>query len=192
MSSPIHVLGFSGSLRKGSFNSAALRAAMAVLPEDVTMEIFDLSPLPLYNQDLEAAGIPASVQAFKARLAAADALLIATPEHNYSVTAALKNAVDWASRPPGQSPLPGKPVAILGASRGMLGTFRAQYHLRQILVSLDMHPVNRPEVIIGKAAERFDAEGHLTDQATRDIIASLMEALTAWTRRLRGEQGPTV
>lgn len=154
MSDPLHVLGFAGSLRKGSYNRAALGAAGELLPEGMTLEIFDISEIPLYNADLEAEGIPAPVQAFKDRIAAADALLIATPECNYSFPGVLKNAIDWASRPPGASPLQGKPVAIMGASPGIMGTVRAQFHLRQVCVFSDMHVLRKPEVYIGRAVER--------------------------------------
>ncbi len=183
--SPVRVLGFAGSLRKGSYNRAALRAASGVLPAGVTMEIFDLAPIPLYNEDVRAAGFPAPVQSFRERIAAADALLVVTPEYNYSVPGVLKNAIDWASRPPDQ-PFAGKPVAVMGASGGGFGTVRAQLHLRHTFVFLDMLPLNRPEVMISSAQKRFDAEGNLTDEAVRARIADLLAALAAFTRRLRG------
>jgi chromate reductase len=186
MSRPVHVLGISGSLRKGSYNTAALRAACEMLPEGMTMELCDLSAIPLYNQDVDAAGAPEPVQHFKARIAAADALLIATPEYNYSIPGVLKNAIDWASRPPGRSPLNGKPIAIMGATTGNWGTVRAQLHLRQICVLTNMLPINAPEVLIAQAAQKFDAEGRLTDETTRQIMRSMLEALAAWTIRLRG------
>jgi len=186
MAAPVRVLGFSGSLRKGSYNSALLRAASEVLPEGMSLQIFDLSPIPLYNADVEAAGVPEIVGNFKARIAAADALLIATPEYNYSIPGVLKNAIDWASRPPNASPLNGKPLAIMGASNGPGGTIRAQMHLRHVCVFTNMLPLNKPEVRIIRAAEKFDAEGLLTDEATRKELRALLEALAAWTRRLRG------
>jgi chromate reductase len=187
MATPVHVLGFAGSLRHGSFNRAALRAAGEVLPDSVTLEVFDLGGIPLYNADVEAQGYPPAVEEFKSRIAAADALLIATPEYNYSVPGVLKNAIDWASRPPDKTPLTNKPVAVLGASPGMMGTGRAQYHLRQMCVFLNLFPLNRPEVFIAHAHQKFDATGKLTDEPTRQVIRKLMEALAAWTRRLRGE-----
>ena len=183
--STVKLLGFAGSLREGSYNRAALRVAAGVLPAGVTMEIFDLAPIPLYNEDVRAAGLPAPVQRFRGEIAAADALLVVTPEYNYSVPGVLKNAIDWVSRPPDQ-PFAGKPVAVMGASGGGFGTVRAQLHLRQIFVFLDMHPLNRPEVMISSAGKRFDAEGNLTDETTRARIAELVEALAAFTRRLRG------
>jgi chromate reductase len=181
----VKVLGFAGSLRKDSFNRAALRAAQELLPPGMTLEIFDLAPIPLFNQDVERAGFPAPVQEFTERIAAADALLIATPEHNYSIPGVLKNAIDWASRLP-ERPLKGKPLAILGASTSYFGTSRAQYHLRQVCVVLDMHPVNSPEVFIPVASSKFDDAGKLTDTMSRDGISKLLQALQEWTVRLRG------
>lgn len=186
MATPIHILGISGSLRKASHNTGLLRAAQGMLPEGITLEIADLSQIPLYNGDLGNEGAPESVQQFKARIAAADALLIATPEYNYSLTGVLKNAIDWASRPPQTSPLNGKPLAITGAG-GRFGTVRAQLHLRQIAVFTNMLPLNKPELMIPMAWEKFDAEGNLTDPQTIEQLKELLEALVVWTRRLRGE-----
>ena len=183
MSKPVHVLGFSGSLRKGSYNTNLLRAAADLLPDGMTLEVFDLAPLPLYNEDLRAAVYPPAVQAFRERLSAADALLIATPEYNYSIPAVLKNALDWASRPP-EPPLTGKPVALMGASTGNFGTVRAQLHLRQVCVFTNMHPLNKPEVLVPRAMDKFDAEGRLTDEPTRGYVRDLLVALAAWTRQL--------
>ncbi len=180
----VHVLGFAGSLRQGSFNRAALRAAEELLPPDMTLETFDLAPIPLYNGDVEGEGIPPKVAEFKHRITAADALLIVTPEYNYSVPGVLKNAIDWASRPPGQSALDEKPLAIMGASSGYFGTARAQYHLRQSCVILNMRPLNSPEVFISNAASRFDEAGRLTDEMYRSSIAKLLQALQEWTIRL--------
>jgi chromate reductase len=185
MSDPIHVLGFSGSLRQGSYNTGLLRAAAELVPADMALEIFDLAPLPLFNEDVLTAGAPESVRQFKARIAAADALLIATPEYNYSMPGVLKNAIDWASRPVADSPLNGKPLAIMGAG-GVAGTVRAQMHLRQVAVYTNMLPLNKPEVTIQRARDKFDANGNLTDEHSREQIRALLEALAAWTRRLRG------
>src|SRR5580698_1173079 len=178
------ILGISGSLRKASYNTAALRVASEVAPEGVTIEIADISEIPLYNDDVRAQGYPAAVERFREQIRAADALLFATPEYNYSVSGVLKNAIDWASRPPDQ-PLAGKPVAIMGASGGPVGTARAQYHLRQTCVFLNMHVVNKPEVMIGGAPAKFDAELRLTDETTRGFIRDLLTSLAAWTLRLR-------
>jgi chromate reductase len=180
----LNVLGISGSLRKGSYNTASLRAAQELAPPGMRIEIADIAALPLYNEDVKAAGFPPPVQHLRQRIAAADALLFATPEYNYSMSGVLKNAIDWASRPPDQ-PFNDKPAAIMGASPGVTGTARAQYHLRQSCVFLNMHLVNRPEVMIGAAASRFDAEGRLTDEATRGFVLDLLVALAAWTARLR-------
>jgi len=131
----VHVLGISGSLRKASYNTALLRPASELLPRGMTLEVFDLSSIPLYNDDVRALGFPKPVQEFRSRIAAADALLIATPEYNFSIPGVLKNAIDWASRPP-DPPLDGKPLAIMGASTGNFGTVRAQMHLRQVCVDI--------------------------------------------------------
>ncbi len=186
MATPIHVLGFSGSLRKVSYNTAALRAAHELLPPGMTLEIFDLAPIPMYNGDVEAQGDPAPVKQFKEHILAADALLIATPEYNYSISGVLKNAIDWASRPARAMPLSGKPLAIMGAG-GRFGTVRAQLHLRQIAVETNMLPFNKPQVHIMRPWEKFDPEGRLTDESTRQEIHALLVALADWTRRLRGE-----
>lgn len=183
MSEPIRILGIAGSLRRESYNRAALRAATQLLPQGATLEIFDLDGIPMFNQD-EEKNPPAKVVELKRRIREADAILFVTPEYNYSVPGVLKNAIDWASRPYGDSAWNGKPAAIMGASTGMLGTARAQYHLRQIMVFLNMFPVNQPEVMIGNAAKRFDAEGSLTDDATKDFIRKLLQNLVEWTRRL--------
>jgi chromate reductase len=178
------VVGISGSLRKGSYNTAALRAAQGLAPEGMAIEAAEIGDLPLYNDDVRAAGYPPPAERFRAQLAAADAVLFVTPEYNYSVSGVLKNAIDWASRPPSQ-PFDGKPVAIMGASGGLLGTARAQYHLRQMLIFLNAYPINKPEVMIGQAQTKFDEAGNLTDEPTREFIRRLLESLRDWTERLR-------
>lgn len=172
----IKILGIVGSLRKESYNRLALKAARELLPEGASLEPVELHGIPVFNQDDEMAPPPAVLE-FKRRILAADAILFATPEYNYSLPGALKNAIDWASRPYGDSAWQGKPAALMGASVGNLGTARAQYHLRQILVTLDMPVVNQPEVMIANAAQRFDAQGRLTDEPTRRFIARLLAAL---------------
>jgi chromate reductase len=184
--SDIKVLGICGSLRKGSFNRMALRVAQELAPAGMKVDVADISAFPLYNEDVRAQGFPPPVQTFRDQIAAADALLFVTPEYNYSMAGVLKNAIDWASRPPNQ-PFDGKPVAIMGASAGALGTGRAQYHLRQTCVFLNMFPVNKPEVMIAQAQNRFDAEGRLTDETTKGLIKQLMESLQAWTLRLKAK-----
>lgn len=187
----IRVLGIAGSLRRGSYNRALLRAAADLLPADVTIETAEIGALPLYDADLEAAGVPAAVTALKARVRAADALLIATPEYNTSVSGALKNALDWLSRPPDQV-LDGKPAAIMGASPGLFGTVRSQQHLRQIATALNLLVLAKPDVFIPRAAEKFSAEGELTDERSREAVRKLVFALRDWTLRLRTEGGPGI
>ncbi len=187
MSKKIKILGFAGSLRKGSYNKALLRAALEQVPDNAELEIFDLEGMPLFNQDLEL-NYPEKVKEFKKKIRAADALLIATPEYNYSVPGVLKNAIDCASRPPGDNSFDGKPVAIMSASIGMLAGARAQYHLRQTFVYLDMYPVNRPEVMVPFAADKIDSSGRVTDEKTRQKVKELLESLIAWTERLSPEQ----
>jgi chromate reductase, NAD(P)H dehydrogenase (quinone) len=180
----MNVIGISGSLRKGSFNTAALRAAQGLAPEGMTIEVAQIGDLPLYNDDVRAAGFPPPAERLRAQIAAADAVLLVTPEYNYSISGVLKNAIDWASRPPSQ-PFEAKPVAIMGASPGLFGSARAQYHLRQMLIFLNAMPVNRPEVMIGQAQNKFDADGNLTDEPTREFIRKLLVALRDWTERLK-------
>jgi chromate reductase len=184
MTHKISILGFAGSLRKGSYNKSLLRVALEMVPADAKLEIFDLEGIPPFNQDLENQP-PEKVKEFKAKIRAADAILIATPEYNYSIPGVLKNAIDNASRPYGDNPFNGKPVAIMGASIGMLGTARAQYHLRQSLVFLNMYPLNQPEVMVPFAQEKIDQNGQVTDQKTREKIRELVEALVIWTRKLK-------
>jgi chromate reductase, NAD(P)H dehydrogenase (quinone) len=181
----VKVLGFSGSLRAGSFNTATLRAATALAPSGLTIETFDIAPIPLYNEDVYAKGFPAPVADFRAKIKAADALLICSPEYNYSVPGVLKNAIDWASRPPDQ-PFDGKPIALVSASPAFTGGARAQYHLRQIFIYLNPHILNRPEVMISAAHTKFDDKGQLTDDKVREQIRGLLDALKSWTERLRG------
>lgn len=181
----MHILGISGSLRKDSFNTAALRACTGVLPPGVTMSIFDIAPIPLYNEDLRAQGLPEPVQQLREQIRAADALVIATPEYNYSVPGVLKNAIDWASRPPEQ-PFDGKPIALIGATPGGLGTSRAQYHLRQVFVYLNGQVLNRPEVFISGAPNKFDADGRLTDAATSENLGKMLAALVDRAKRSAG------
>jgi chromate reductase len=183
----ISVLGISGSLRKASFNMAALRTAIEVKPAGMTVTVADISQIPLYNEDVRAQGFPPPVEALRRQIAEADALLFACPEYNYSMSGVLKNAIDWASRPPDQ-PFAGKPCAILGAAAGMAGSARAQGDLRRAMVFLDMHPLNKPEVLIGQAQTKFDEQGRLTDEAARGFIRDMMAALERWTRQV-GKKG---
>ena len=184
MSGPIKILGIVGSLRRGSYNRMALRAAQQLVPKDAVLETFDLDGIPGFNQD-EEQHPPAKVAELKAKVRAADAILIVTPEYNYSVPGVLKNAIDWASRPYGDSAWSDKPVALMGASVGVMGTARAQYHLRQSFVFLNMHSLNKPEVMIANAAEKFDASGNLIDDKAKELIRQLLQSLVAWTRQLQ-------
>ena len=183
---PISVLGICGSLRKGSFNRAALNTAIELKPAGMEVTVADISKIPLYDEDVRAQGFPAPVETLRQQIKAADALLFACPEYNYSMSGVLKNAIDWASRPPEQ-PFAGKPVAIISAAAGMAGGARAQYHLRQSCVFLDMHPLNKPEVLIFQAQNKFDADGKLTDEAARGFIRDLMAALLRWTQQIGGK-----
>lgn len=181
--STLKFLGISGSLRRQSTNAGLLRAALAELPDGVAMDIADLSDIPFYNADLKER--PAAVQRVLAQMDVADALVLACPEYNYSMAPALKNILDWASREPSNALLAGKPVAIMGAGGGM-GTSRAQYHLRQTCVFLDLHPLNKPEVFSSAFGGAFDADGNLTEDKLIRLVADQMRALAAWTRRLQG------
>jgi chromate reductase, NAD(P)H dehydrogenase (quinone) len=181
---PIHVLAIAGSLRKGSLNKALVRAAVQVAPPGVVVEDFEeLDGIPPFNEDIEK-DTPEAVKKLKTRVAAADALLIATPEYNNSVPGVLKNAIDWASRPYGDNSFEDKPVAIMSAG-AQLGGVRAQLHLRQVFVYLNMHPINKPQVLVANAKTRIDASGEFTDPAIRDSIRQLLVALDVWTRRLK-------
>jgi len=180
----IRVLAIGGSLRQGSYNHLLLEQARRQAPEGMDIEIADLSDVPLYNGDVQAKGFPESVQRLAAQAAGADAFLIATPEYNYSIPGVLKNAIDWLSRVPG-APFQGKSAAIASASMGGLGGARAQYHLRQVLVYLDLHPLNKPELFVSAAHEKFSADGELTDGAVREGLDKLLAALVAHARRLR-------
>jgi len=184
MEKPIKILAFAGSLRKDSFNKALIRAAIEVTPENVAIEVFDLEGIPPFNQEF-VTNPPQRVVEFKEKIRNADALLIATPEYNYSIPGVLKNAIDYASRPNEDNPLEGKPVAIMSASTGRFGGARAQYHLRQTFVFLNMQPVNRPEVMLSDASHNVDADGKVTNEQTRQFIRQLLEALAALTVKLK-------
>lgn len=178
------ILGVCGSLRKQSFNLGALKAAQALVPADTTLDIYDIAGLPLFNQD-EEQNPPPKVTDFKAKIRAADAILFAVPEYNFSIAGVLKNAIDVASRPYGDSAWAGKPAAMLGASVGALGTARAQYHLRQCFVFLNMQPVQQPEVFIRECASKFDAQGNLTDDTAKKLIQTLLQNLVALAKKMK-------
>jgi len=183
MENKIKVLGFAGSLRSGSYNRSLLHAAKDLMPSNSILEIFDIADIPLFNQDHEI-NMPKQVKDLKLKIRESDAILIATPEYNYSVPGVLKNAIDWASRPYGDNPFDGKPVAIMSASIGMLGGARAQYHLRQMFVFLNMYPINGPEVMVPFAQDKFDSQGKLIDENTKKFLSKLLENLVNWTMKL--------
>ena len=177
------ILGISGSLRAMSYNRFALLAAAQLMPGGMTLTIADYSDLPLYNQDNQAPATLAAVDKLRVQVASADALLIASPEYNYSVTGVLKNAIDWLSRTSPQ-PFKEKPVALLSATQGPVGGARNQYELRKILNGLEALVLNKPEIFIGMCQTRFDDKGELTDAATRKLIGDQMLALRAWIKRI--------
>ena len=175
-----HIVGIAGSLRQGSFNRALLRAAIEIGEPTLEITAHDLAALPLYNADVEASAVPASVTTLRDAVRAADGLLIATPEYNHGVPGVLKNAIDWLSRPPRGSSLSGKPAAIMGASPGMGGTARAQSQLRQAFVFTNTYALLQPEVLVAHAHEKFDAEGKLSDQGTRDFLKTFLQRFAEW------------
>jgi len=181
---PIKVMGLSGSFRKGSYNTMLLHTAKELAPAGMNIEIYDYTDIPLYNDDIRTQGYPPTVQKFRATIAASDAILFASPEYNYSVSGVLKNAIDWASRAPNM-PFDGKTGAVMGASQGLIGTARSQRDLRWIMSGLNVYMVNLPHVYLGGAAQKFDANGKLTDQAARDFIKQLLENLRDLTLRLK-------
>lgn len=183
MAETVRILAFAGSLRQASYNRALLRAAVELAPAGLAIEVFDLAEVPLYNGDVEAAGDPPAVQALKAAIASADGVLIATPEYNHGVPAVTKNAVDWASRPPRGAVLDAKPVGIVGASPGMTGSARGQSQLRQAFEFTNSYCMPQPELLVFRAHEKFDAEGRLTDEATRTYLGKYLVAFEAWVRR---------
>jgi len=182
--SKLTILGISGSGRKGSYNTALLEAAKELLPQDATLEVIDVSKLPLYNQDLEH-DLPEAVKELKKKIRGADAILIATPEHNYSVTAVLKNAIEWGNRPPRDASWSGKPAAVVSASTGLRGGVRAQLHLRQIMIDLNMYPINRPLLLVANAKDKFSEDLRLTDGETLQTLRDVLSGLIEWTRRLQ-------
>jgi len=184
MASSTKILGISGSMRKRSFNTALLRAAQELLPPEATLEIFDISKFPLFNQDMEATP-PAGVVEFKLKIRGSDAILFAAPEYNFSVSALLKNAIEWANRPSKDNAWDGKPALITSASTGARGGARAQLHLRQILSDVNMFPLNKPQLLVGNAREAFDSDLRLIDETHRQTLKQLLAALVAWSAKVR-------
>ena len=185
--SDIKILGIAGSLRKGSYNRMLLKTAQQLLPGGVSLDIYELHGIPVFSED-EEEDFPEVVKKFKAAIRAADAILFATPEYNYSIPGPLKNAIDWASRPYGDSAWMGKPVAVMGASIGRMGSARAQYHLRQVFVYLEMDAIVQPEVMVANASDMFDPQGNLTHDSSRKALKGLIEALAARTKMLRSSR----
>jgi chromate reductase len=181
----LRVLGVAGSLRQASFNRALLRTAVELAPPGMTLATFDLIDVPLYNGDVEAGGDPPGVVAFKDAIREADAVLFVTPEYNHGVPGVMKNAVDWASRPPRDAPLGAKPVGIIGASPGQTGSARGQSQLRQAFEFTNSYCMPQPEILVFRAHEKFDAEGRLTDEATARYLRGYLEAFAAWTLRFK-------
>jgi chromate reductase len=179
----LKIVGFAGSLRRGSFNRALLRAATEVAPPTLQITVHELDGIPLYNADVEATGSPASVTQLRDAIRGADGILIATPEYNHGVPGVLKNAIDWLSRPPRDSALNGKVAAIMGASPGMTGTARAQSQLRQAFVFTNTYALAQPEVLVARAHEKFDADGRLVDQATRDFLVTFLKGFADLVER---------
>ena len=179
--SAIRILAISGSGRKGSYNTALLDAAKTLAPDDAIVETYDVSKFPLFNEDLEGS-MPERVREFKQKIDQADAILFATPEYNYTISAVLKNALEWGNRP--DNSWDGKPAAIISASSGPRGGARAQLHLRQIMIDLNMHPMNRPLLLVANASEKFDGRFKLSDERTREVLQNLLASLVAWARRI--------
>ncbi len=186
MDDQIKILGIAGSIREGSYNRMLLKFAKSSANQSLaSMNIYDIEKLPLYNQDMEQ-NLPNSVKEFKQAVAESDAILMVTPEYNYSISGVLKNAIDWASRPFGDNSWAGKPVAIMGASTSGFGTLRAQLHLRQIFLYLNMHPVAEPEIYVSYADQRFNKSGELIDDDIRMKVKNLLDALIIKTRSIKG------
>jgi chromate reductase len=180
---PLRICGLAGSLRQGSYNRALLRAAKALAPPGLVIDVFDLVEVPLYNGDVEAAGDPPGVAALKAAIRGAHGVLFVTPEYNHGVPGVMKNALDWASRPPREAVMNAKPVGIIGASPGITGSARGQSQLRQAFEFTNSYCMPQPEVLVFKAHEKFDAQGELTDEPTRQFLARYLVAFEAWVRR---------
>ncbi len=179
------IVAFAGSLRRGSFNRALVRAARELAPEGMSIETVEVGGLPFYDADVEATGDPPAVEAFKTALAEADGVIIATPEYNDGIPGILGNAIDWGSRLPGRAPLAGKPVALMGASPSQVGTARAQSHLRQVLGHVRARVLPPPELLVARAHERFDQELRLVDESTRRVLADLLRRFAGWIARER-------
>lgn len=182
MTDAVRIVGLAGSLRRGSFNRALLRAAQQLAPEQVSIDIFDLIDVPLYNGDIEDPGDPVPVQELKKAIRAADGVLFVTPEYNHGAPAVMKNAIDWASRPAGGASLERKPVGIIGASPGITGTARGQSQIRQAFEFTNSYCMPQPELLVFKAHLKFDADSNLTDKATGQYLIRYLTAFGEWVR----------
>lgn len=178
----MNILAFAGSLRKGSFNKSLLRASKEIAPDEMSIEIFDLQGIPLFNADVESEGDPERVTEFKEAIRKSDGILIASPEYNHGISGVTKNAIDWASRPPKDMPINDKPVGIFGASPGITGTARSQDQLRQSLKSVNAYCMPQPELLLFRAKEKFDGNGVLTDESTRNFLAKYLKSFADWVR----------
>ncbi|VVB76975.1 FMN-dependent NADH-azoreductase [uncultured archaeon] len=181
----IKILGFAGSMRQGSYNRMLLNAAAELLPSNTTMDIYDFGEMPIFDQDSEKKTLSAEVTKFKEKVRQADAILISTPEYNYTIPAALKNVLEWASRPYGDNAFDRKPVAVMSASTEGGGGAIAQYHLRQIMVYLNAYVLNKPQVLVNFADEKFDAKGALTDSDARTHLKVMLTNLQNWARLIK-------
>jgi chromate reductase len=182
------VLGFAGSLRQASHNRGLLRTAINLAPPELNIQTFDLLPIPIFNEDVEAKGEPQSVQDFKKAIGDADGLLIATPEYNYGIPGVLKNAIDWVSRPPGKSTIYGKPAAIMGASQGAGGTIRSQLALRQTFLFVEVYAMLKPEILIANSRDKFDDQGNLTDERTRESLVKFLKSFASWIEVIKSKK----
>ncbi|HLY24434.1 MAG TPA: NAD(P)H-dependent oxidoreductase [bacterium] len=190
MPEPFSVVAFTGSLRAASYNRALARAVRDLAPRSLAVRIEEIDAIPLYNLDVERAAFPDAVTRLKQAIGAADGTLIVTPEHNFSMSGVLKNVIDWISRPPGDAALRGKPVGILGATTGLVGTARAQMHLRTVLTNLNAIVMPQPAVLIPRANEKFDAAGRLTDEETARHIRTFLGAFTDWIALISRKERP--
>jgi chromate reductase, NAD(P)H dehydrogenase (quinone) len=182
------VLGIAGSLRQSSYNRALLRAGIELAPPELNIQTYDLLEIPMFNEDVEAKGDPQSVQDFKKAIGEADGLLVATPEYNYGIPGVLKNAIDWASRPPGKSTLYGKPAGIIGASQGSGGTIRAQSTLRLSFVFVEVYAMLKPEFFVANCRDKFDDKGNLTDERTRELLVKFLKSFASWIEVIKSRK----
>jgi len=180
----IKIAAFSGSLRKDSYNTKLVKAFIRLAPDDVTADIIQIGDLPLLNEDLES-DLPIPVRELHQSIDGADAILLATPEYNRSYSPVLKNALDWGSRPEGKNKWNKKPALVIGCTPYALGAFGAQHHLRQVLVYLNMYPLQQPEFYLGKAGDKFNEKGELTDEPTKKLIGQVWTEFVQWIEKVK-------